>query len=100
MLICSLRVRFPSPHSHVTLPTTGASVTVFVAWTKNCIYAGAWIHGGTWAEIDRGVDPPYDPNNKYISSLMMIAFEKKRDDLVPVMAIDHLLNACYLFFIH
>ena len=25
--ICRLRVRFPSPPGHVTLPTTGASVT-------------------------------------------------------------------------
>ena len=28
--ICRLRVRFPSPLGHATLPTTGASVTVVV----------------------------------------------------------------------
>ena len=28
--ICRLRVRFPSPPGHVTLPTTGASMTASV----------------------------------------------------------------------
>ena len=39
--ICRLLVRFPSPSGHATLPTTGASVNVFVAWTENCMHAGA-----------------------------------------------------------
>ena len=36
--ICRLRVRFPSPPGHVTLPTTGASVTGVSIYVELYIY--------------------------------------------------------------
>ena len=43
--ICGLRVQFPSPLGHVTLPTTGASVTVTRIYNVDVAGRECAIHG-------------------------------------------------------
>ena len=59
--ICRLRVQFPSPLGHVTLPTTGASVTeVQIYLAVNGMFVQ---YTGLWSEIGRVADPTKNANN-------------------------------------